>query len=52
MKLYRLNQAEVVELAERNVIALLPIGATEVHGNHLPVGTDILLAEAMCDKIE
>lgn len=52
MKLYRLNQAEVVELAEHNVIALLPIGATEVHGNHLPVGTDILLAEAMCDKIE
>lgn len=28
-------------------IALLPIGSTEQHGNHLPVFTDTLLVEAM-----
>lgn len=28
-------------------VAILPLGAVEAHGPHLPVGTDILIAEAM-----
>ncbi|MCX8998387.1 creatininase family protein [Rhizobiaceae bacterium BDR2-2] len=28
-------------------VALLPVGATEQHGPHLPLGTDSILAEAM-----
>lgn len=29
------------------VVAILPIGATEAHGPHLPLGTDDIIAEAM-----
>jgi creatinine amidohydrolase len=28
-------------------VAILPIGATEAHGPHLPLGTDVVIAEAM-----
>lgn len=28
-------------------VALLPVGALEAHGPHLPVGTDLLISEAM-----
>jgi creatinine amidohydrolase len=28
-------------------IAILPLGAVEAHGPHLPVGTDVVIAEAM-----
>src|SRR5688572_28706086 len=29
------------------LIAVLPLGALEAHGPHLPLGTDIVIAEAM-----
>jgi creatinine amidohydrolase len=35
------------QLASRRLIALLPLGAIEAHGPHLPLGTDIVIAEAM-----
>jgi creatinine amidohydrolase len=35
------------ELASRRPIAILPLGAIEAHGPHLPLGTDIVIAEAM-----
>ena len=28
-------------------VAILPVGATEAHGPHLPLGTDVVIAEAM-----
>lgn len=31
--------------------AVLPIGAVEQHGKHLPVGTDLLLAEAVARRL-
>jgi creatinine amidohydrolase len=30
-------------------IAILPVGALEAHGPHLPVGTDLVIAEAMAE---
>jgi creatinine amidohydrolase len=30
-------------------VGLVPVGATEQHGPHLPVGTDTLVAQAICD---
>ena len=32
-------------------VLLLPFGATEQHGDHLPVGTDTLLAEALSQRV-
>lgn len=36
-------------LAARPLVAILPLGAVEAHGPHLPVGTDIWIAEAMAE---
>ena len=38
------------ELASDRLIAVLPLGAIEAHGPHLPLGTDIVIAEAMANK--
>jgi creatinine amidohydrolase len=35
------------ELASPRAVAILPLGALEAHGPHLPLGTDIIIAEAM-----
>lgn len=35
------------EEGEGPSVALLPIGSLEAHGPHLPVGTDVLISEAM-----
>ena len=35
------------ELASRHLLAILPLGAIEAHGPHLPLGTDLIIAEAM-----
>lgn len=37
---------EIGAAAARGLIAVLPVGAVEQHGAHLPTGTDALLAEA------
>lgn len=47
-----LNQREAAELKDREITAILPIGATEVHGNHLPLGTDMFLVDALAKKVE
>lgn len=52
MKYADLNQKQAAELKGRSLTAILPIGATEVHGNHLPLGTDTYLAEALAKKVE
>ena len=37
----------VHDLARARVVAVLPVGAIEAHGPHLPVATDVIIAEAM-----
>lgn len=39
-------------LTGRSVLAVLPLGATEQHGPHLPEATDTLLAEAAARALE
>ena len=39
--------ASLVESGE--TLCVLPVGATEQHGRHLPINTDTLLAEAFCE---
>jgi creatinine amidohydrolase/Fe(II)-dependent formamide hydrolase-like protein len=39
------------DLAQRGdgEVGLVPVGATEQHGPHLPTGTDTIIATAVCD---
>ncbi len=36
---------------ERNTIAVLPLGATEQHGPHLPLETDTLIAQGVSERV-
>jgi len=40
---------ELTALADAPDVGLVPVGATEQHGPHLPTGTDTLIASALCD---
>jgi creatinine amidohydrolase len=42
-----LNDAETRALIARRPVVLLPIGAVEAHGDHLPAGTDNILARRL-----
>ena len=44
----RLKASEIKALAQRNAVVIVPIGATEQHGPHLPVGTDRFTVERRC----
>ena len=47
VELERLNDAEARALLQRQPVVLLPIGAVEAHGEHLPAGTDNYLARRL-----
>lgn len=50
VRIEHLAWPEIAELRGKNGgLLLLPLGATEQHGPHLPVAMDTLLAEAVCD---
>jgi len=44
-------ELRAVFAADPSCVGLLPVGATEQHGPHLPVGTDTIVAAALCDAI-
>ncbi len=46
-----MTRDEVEARLSSTPIAILPLGATEQHGHHLPLGTDIQLAEAYAMRI-
>ncbi|WP_428261085.1 creatininase family protein [Haliangium sp.] len=46
-QLANLTWEEVHALPAARAIAIVPVGATEAHGPHLPLGTDVIIAEAM-----
>lgn len=45
--LSELRFEELRDLPKTRLLAILPVGATEAHGPHLPLGTDVIIAEAM-----
>ncbi|MCW5770033.1 MAG: creatininase family protein [Rhodospirillaceae bacterium] len=45
-----LTWPEIVESAKEKRLALIPAGTVEAHGPHLPLDTDIVIAEAICDR--
>ncbi len=38
---------DVAALDRRRAVAIVPLGATEAHGPHLPLSTDVIIVEAM-----
>lgn len=45
------NSYEIQEKIKNKKIAILPLGAVEAHGPHLPLGTDNILAERMAERL-
>ncbi|MEQ6378520.1 creatininase family protein [Bacillaceae bacterium S4-13-56] len=50
-ELLKMNRDEVAEAVRDFPVAILPLGATEQHGHHLPLGVDIYLAEGISRKL-
>lgn len=53
MTVIQLADATYEELAaidRERAIAILPVGATEAHGPHLPLATDVIIADAMARR--
>lgn len=51
MKFEKENSFEVGEKIKESKIAILPIGAVEAHGPHLPLATDTILAERLSHRL-
>ncbi|MEM1083765.1 MAG: creatininase family protein [Verrucomicrobiota bacterium] len=52
VRLEKLTSPEIGRLREeRGGLLILPLGATEQHGPHLPVAMDTLLVERVCDEV-
>lgn len=45
------NAYEIADLIKRKGCAILPVGAVEAHGPHLPLGTDNVLAERLAQRL-
>lgn len=52
MKFSDVNQSEAKKLLNLHPVALLPIGAVEVHGDHLPLATDDYLAQSVAELVD
>jgi creatinine amidohydrolase len=51
--IHRLGQMtfdQLEALDKTRALAILPVGATEAHGPHLPLATDVVIAEAMANR--
>src|SRR5262252_2657612 len=46
-ELAEMTWEEVRDLDRARAVAVLPVGAIEAHGPHLPLGTDVVIAETM-----
>jgi creatinine amidohydrolase len=51
MRLDEITTTEFVAKMKENPIVFLPMGATEAHGMHLPLGTDSFQPEALCERL-
>ncbi len=50
-RLAHMTTVEAAAAARRGTIVVLPVGALEQHGTGLPLGTDLIRAEALVDRI-
>jgi creatinine amidohydrolase len=52
LDLARLNWVEGKEISKNTKTAIIPIGATEQHGPHLPIGTDTFILQGIISAIK
>jgi creatinine amidohydrolase len=50
MLLEHMTSPDVKEAAEKGLVAILPIGSIEVHGPHMPTGTDSITAHEIARR--
>src|SRR5213083_1345771 len=50
LELSAMTWEEVRDLDRAKAVAILPTGALEAHGPHLPLSTDVIIAEAMARR--
>lgn len=50
-KIQNMSRDEVEEAIKEYPVAILPLGATEQHGRHLPLGVDVFLASNLAEKV-
>ncbi|HEU5138969.1 MAG TPA: creatininase family protein [Bacillales bacterium] len=50
-EILHMTRDEVKEKIETFPVAILPLGATEQHGHHMPLGVDVFLAEGISRKL-
>ena len=48
LRLIELPRQEAIRRGREGAVVVLPVGSLEQHGEHLPIGTDSLLVEAVC----
>lgn len=48
-KFGELRSPQVADAVKANALLLFPVGQTEEHGPHLPLNTDTLIAQALCE---
>lgn len=46
-----LTRPDIARILERRPLAILPVGATEQHGPHLPLGTDTFIANEVARRV-
>ena len=49
--LQNLSWKKAKEKIEKAQVALIPVGSTEQHGPHLPLGTDYIVAKTIAEKV-
>lgn len=51
LRFQHLTWPEVNAAAKDGRLALIPAGTIEAHGPHLPLDTDVVIAEAICERV-
>lgn len=52
MLLVNMRPEQLKDAVKRNVPLLMAAGVVEYHGPHLPIGTDFLIANTVCNEVE
>ncbi len=52
MLLIKMRPLQLQDAVKRNIPVIMPAGVIEYHGPHLPIGTDFLIANAVCEEVE